>query len=121
MRINLTFIIQLCNILLTLWFLRSFFWKRLLGYVFEEQHTRDILSQSCAALEKEIEENKIAILNEQQALTKTLQAKLQQLETPLHHVPTPAQTQTSAQIAEADKTVVEQGVQKIAALLDKKF
>lgn len=121
MRINLTLIIQFCNILITLWFLQKFFWKKLLACVFKEQKEQEQLVLSCALLEKEIEDKKQSIAQEQAQLTKTLQEKLQKLEIATELKPHTPQVFVPLRTIVPDETIVTDGVEKITSLLDKKF
>ena len=121
MRINLTFIIQICNILATLWFLRNFFWQELLACVFSEQKERDQIALSCSLLEKEIEEKKRSIALEQAILTKILQEKLQKLDISTEITPATPHVSLLLKNIAPDKATVARGVQLITPLLDEKF
>ena len=121
MRIELTFIIQLCNILATLWFLKNFFWQELLACVFSEQKEREQIALSCSLLEKEIDEKKRSIAVEQAMLTKILQEKLQKLDISTEITPETPHISLLLKNIAPDESIIADGVQKITPLLDKKF
>jgi len=120
-RINLTFIFQLLNILTTLWFLKNFFWRELLTYVFNEQKQRDLLSESRAMLEKTLEDSNRSILQEQADLTNALQEKLQRLEPVTKIQVPPPQCAPHQQDVNPELSVIARAVKQIAPIIDKKF
>lgn len=121
MRINLTFIFQLLNILTTLWFLKNFFWRELLTYVFNEQKERDLLTESNVILKERLEDSHRTILHEQADLTKALQEKLLRLEPDAQTRVVPPQCAPSPHDVSPEPSIITQAVQKIAPIIDKKF
>ncbi len=122
MQINLTFFIQILNVLITIWMLRSILWPELLATIEAENVSTAQNIQACndarlaiQTVAQEQEEKKISLAHDIQATIKT--GELLEQETPA------ALEKSCIQIPETpvSTSACKVSAQKITALLQKKF